>query len=197
MEVRSMHACFWPGIDQQRSLNEPTPTAHQVFDEFTVDEDGAPVYAFTQLMLPYMPYFSNCRGFDSFIPVYALLESSECSLPDDHAPDWWRWEHWPICVRRIILLVIGQELGFTLAICWAVWWSFHSLPHCLRYAHPVFPHEDDVVYVGPWDVGKMPIADWCTYSIDCQYEVSRSVMVVRYLFDYHWRGWDAITPYDA
>lgn len=41
-----------------------------------------------------------------------------------------------------------------------------------RYAHPVFPHEDDVVHVGPWDVGHQPIADWCTYSIECQYEVS-------------------------
>lgn len=41
-----------------------------------------------------------------------------------------------------------------------------------RYAYPVFPHEDDIVHVGPWDVGNMPIADWCTFSIDCQYEVS-------------------------
>lgn len=41
-----------------------------------------------------------------------------------------------------------------------------------RYAHPVFPHEDDIVYVGPWDVGSMPISDWCTYSVQCQYEVS-------------------------
>ncbi|CAM9709959.1 unnamed protein product [Ectocarpus sp. 12 AP-2014] len=79
-------------------------------------------------MLPYLPYFSNCRGFDSHIPVYALLESSQCALPDDHDSDWW------------------------------------------RYAHPVFPHEDDVVHVGPWDVGNKPIADWCTYSIECQYE---------------------------
>lgn len=63
---------------------------YQVFDEYTVSGDGTPVYAFTQLMLPYMPYFSNCRGFDSHIPVYALLESSQCALPDDHDSDWWR-----------------------------------------------------------------------------------------------------------
>lgn len=71
------------------SSESPTRTP-QVFDEFTVGEDGTPVYAFTQLMLPYMPYFSNCRGFDSYIPVYALLESSQCSLPEDHSSDWWR-----------------------------------------------------------------------------------------------------------
>lgn len=62
----------------------------QVFDEYTVSDDGTPVYAFSQLMLPYLPYFSNCRGFDSHIPVYALLESSQCTLPDDRDSDWWR-----------------------------------------------------------------------------------------------------------
>lgn len=55
-----------------------------------VGDDGAPVYGFTQLMLPYMPYFSNCRGFDSHIPVYALLESTQCALPEDQESDWWR-----------------------------------------------------------------------------------------------------------
>lgn len=49
-----------------------------------------------------------------------------------------------------------------------------SVRVCSRYAHPVFPHDDDVIYVGPWDVGSMPIADWCSYSIECQYEVSGS-----------------------
>lgn len=32
-------------------------------------------------MLPYLPYFSNCRGFDSSIPLFALTESSgNCTL---------------------------------------------------------------------------------------------------------------------
>lgn len=77
-------------IFHETVLSLDSLTSHsQVFDEFTVD-DGSPTYAFTQLMLPYMPYFSNCRGFDSYIPIYALLESSECSLPDDYTSDWWR-----------------------------------------------------------------------------------------------------------
>ena len=70
-------------------LTRKFDVAYQVFDGYEV-KDGAPVYAFTQLMLPYMPYFSNCRGFDSHIPVYALLESSQCALPGDHDSDWWR-----------------------------------------------------------------------------------------------------------
>lgn len=68
-----------------------TNETRQVFDEYSVSEDGAPVYAFSKLMLPYMPYFSNCRGFDSHIPVYALLESTQCTLPDDQDSDWWRY----------------------------------------------------------------------------------------------------------
>lgn len=42
----------------------------------------------------------------------------------------------------------------------------------VRYAHPTFPHEDDIVHVGPWDVGGEPTADWCMYSIECQFEVN-------------------------
>ena len=62
----------------------------QVFDEFMVDENNDPVYSFRQLILPYIPYFSNCRGFDSYIPIYALLESPQCALPETKDSDWWR-----------------------------------------------------------------------------------------------------------
>ncbi|CAM9243358.1 unnamed protein product, partial [Choristocarpus tenellus] len=125
----SITSDYWDNPASSNELGkEMKDTFHEVFDEFTVDGEGNPVYDFTQLILPYMPYFSNCRGYDSHIPIYALLESSECSLPDDHDSSWW------------------------------------------RYNYPVFPQEDDVVYVGPLDVGQSPIADWCTYSIECQYE---------------------------
>ena len=29
-----------------------------------------------QLYLPYLPYFSNCEGYDSFIPIFSLLEQN-------------------------------------------------------------------------------------------------------------------------
>jgi len=38
------------------------------------------------MALPYFPYFSNCKGFDTFIPIWTILErSKECDLiaPDD------------------------------------------------------------------------------------------------------------------
>lgn len=78
------------GLDLHASFAKLVVRKRQVFDEYTVSEDGTPVYAFTQLILPYMPYFSNCRGFDSHIPVYALLENTQCVLPDDHDINWWR-----------------------------------------------------------------------------------------------------------
>ena len=36
----------------------------------------------TQMILPYFPYFSNCREFDSYIPIWAITESEMCTLPD-------------------------------------------------------------------------------------------------------------------
>ena len=34
-----------------------------------------------QITLPYLPYFSNCKGFDTYIPIWAVLELyKECTL---------------------------------------------------------------------------------------------------------------------
>jgi len=38
---------------------------------------------FEQMTLPYLPYFSNCYGYDSYIPISELFESTECALPSD------------------------------------------------------------------------------------------------------------------
>ena len=34
------------------------------------------------MMLPYLPYFSNCDGFDSYIPIWRLFEHPDCELPE-------------------------------------------------------------------------------------------------------------------
>ena len=35
-----------------------------------------------------MPYISNCKGYDSYIPIFHLLESEQCAVPvDGTAPD--------------------------------------------------------------------------------------------------------------
>jgi hypothetical protein len=43
-------------------------------------------YGFDEMALPYFPYFSNCDGFDSYIPVFMLLEHPDCQLPEVRAP---------------------------------------------------------------------------------------------------------------
>lgn len=50
-----------------------------------------------KLILPYFPYFSNCRGYDSYIPIYAALESDQCDLPeeDEEYPASWYRRGWP------------------------------------------------------------------------------------------------------
>lgn len=45
-------------------------------------------YTFTKLTIPYLPYISNCKGYDSYIPIFHLLESDQCELPvEGTAPD--------------------------------------------------------------------------------------------------------------
>ena len=55
-------------------------------DSFKYDHDS--------VILPYLPYFSNCREFDSYVPLWAVVESSErCNLPGvtaDRPENWWR-----------------------------------------------------------------------------------------------------------
>ncbi|CAM9251995.1 unnamed protein product, partial [Phaeothamnion confervicola] len=122
---------YWdmPGATVE-ATKEMKDTFDEIFDHMTY-ADGTFTYDFTQMLLPYLPFFSSCRGFDSYVPIYALLESESCALPtvdDGYSSSWWRRDY------------------------------------------DVFPAQDDVKYVGPWDVSGVPIADWCELSIDCQYE---------------------------
>ncbi|GMH66707.1 hypothetical protein TL16_g04487 [Triparma laevis f. inornata] len=52
-----------------------TPPGGDSFDSYSFGE-------FESLILPYLPFFSNCREFDSYIPLWALLEDeTQCELP--------------------------------------------------------------------------------------------------------------------
>ena len=58
------------------------------------EPSGSYEYEHKSLILPYLPYFSNCREFDSYVPFWALVESAaHCQLPgvtDEFPEDWWR-----------------------------------------------------------------------------------------------------------
>ncbi|OQR94449.1 hypothetical protein ACHHYP_01279 [Achlya hypogyna] len=38
-------------------------------------------YDMANVILPYMPYFSHCRGYGRYMAIFDLLESDECELP--------------------------------------------------------------------------------------------------------------------
>jgi hypothetical protein len=58
------------------------------------EPNGAYKYEYTSLILPYLPFFSNCREFDSHVPLWAVVESAtQCELPgvtEQFPEDWWR-----------------------------------------------------------------------------------------------------------
>jgi hypothetical protein len=54
----------------------------EVFQETSQPTNGGDgTYAFARMLLPYMPYLSNCRGYDSHTPFFALTEDRTCSMP--------------------------------------------------------------------------------------------------------------------
>lgn len=100
----------------------------ETFQDTTYDSLNGYQFDFTTLLIGYLPYFSNCYGYDSYIPIWMLLESEDCELPDTYADDWF------------------------------------------RYKYPALPDQDDIRFVGPFDFFEDPIADWCTQTIQCNYE---------------------------
>ena len=58
------------------------------------ESDNSFKYDHNSIILPYLPYFSNCREFDSYVPLWAVVESSnQCNLPGvttDRPENWWR-----------------------------------------------------------------------------------------------------------
>jgi len=110
---------------------------------FASEVDPSSTSSLESLLLPYLPFFSNCREFDSYIPFHHLVEDSTCELPAFAGE-----------------LVTSQGgTGETFAESWPI-----------RTAFPAFPHDDDIYAVGPWQFGQQPISDWCTRRITCDYE---------------------------
>ena len=65
-------------------------------------ENKVYILDFQTLVIPYLPYFSNCNTFDSYIPIWMLLEGKECELPvgetfgSEYATDWPRYKFDPL-----------------------------------------------------------------------------------------------------
>ena len=93
---------------------------------------GSHQYDHNALILPYLPYFSNCHEFDSYVPLWAVVESqTECNLPgisDEYPEDWWR--------RRIAPLPHVDDVT---AIGPTDFWRFYPIADiCERRLHCTF-----------------------------------------------------------
>ena len=93
---------FWSNPYQSEvQAKEQTDLYFETFHGLSFDQStGSHEFELNSLILPYLPYFSNCREFDSYIPLWALAESSdECKLPrvSSQYPDtWWRRKIQPL-----------------------------------------------------------------------------------------------------
>ena len=97
------------------------------------------------ISVPYLPYFSNCREWDSYVVFHNLVESDRCELPPETT----------------------REGAFSDPMA-------PKLTPWRRYAYPPLPHYDDVQAVKFLDIAlgfdKVPLADWCERRVTCSYE---------------------------
>ena len=95
--------------------------------------------------MPYLPYFSNCREWDSYVVFHNLVESDRCQLPPETT----------------------REGAFSDPMA-------PKLTPWRRYSYPPLPHYDDVQAVKFLDIAlgfdKVPLADWCERRVTCAYE---------------------------
>ncbi|KAH8094066.1 hypothetical protein JL720_4055 [Aureococcus anophagefferens] len=94
------------------------------------------------VLLPYMPYFSNCREWDSYIPFSNLVESDQCALPPDTTRMAETPETKPTPTKR---------------------YSHPPLPHFDSIQAVKAPD----LFV---QFDMVPLADWCERTVECTYE---------------------------
>jgi hypothetical protein len=71
---------YWDQPKLVTTLKAEVDKYREIFQEIDFG-NGVGVYAFERMVLPYLPYFSNCKGYDSHIPFFALVEDAQCKHP--------------------------------------------------------------------------------------------------------------------
>lgn len=85
---------FWDNPYQSADMAKQQSDLY--FETFHGVSPDGPGYKYSHgsLILPFLPYFSNCREFDSHVPLWAVVESaSQCQLPgatEEYPADWYR-----------------------------------------------------------------------------------------------------------
>jgi len=87
-------SAFWgmPALTADNS-KEILDAYFETFHDTTYDPINGYVFNFDTLLIPYLPYFSNCHTFDSYIPIWLLVEGKECELPDTYNKTWYRYKY--------------------------------------------------------------------------------------------------------
>ncbi|KAL7513815.1 hypothetical protein ACHAXN_011176 [Cyclotella atomus] len=86
---------FWSNpFPSVLTVKKHTDSYFETWHGLSIDTGGNYKYDHESVILPFLPYFSNCREFDSYVPLWAVLESSsQCELPGittEYPEDWWR-----------------------------------------------------------------------------------------------------------
>ena len=92
---------FWENPFPSSELaKESTDTYFESFHGLQLLDGDRYDYDHKDIILPYLPYFSNCREFDSYIALWALVESENaCELPEistNFNENWWRRDFKPL-----------------------------------------------------------------------------------------------------
>merc|ERR1719197_147946 len=71
------------GVVTRRVFHQLIEDYREIFHDSSETDAGDYEYAFETLVLPYLPYFSSCSGYDSYIPIFALMEDPACDYPEE------------------------------------------------------------------------------------------------------------------
>jgi hypothetical protein len=103
-------------INSDNFWNQPSTTVaeskeqldayFETFHQTTYDPSTGYSFDLNNLLLPYLPFFSNCYTFDSYIPIWLLFEGKECILPDSYPRTWFRYNY-PALVDEDQIKVVG------------------------------------------------------------------------------------------
>lgn len=85
---------FWgmPALTSDES-KEILDAYFETFQDTTYDPINGYVFNFDTLLIPYLPYFSSCNTFDSYVPIWLVTEGQECALPDYYNKTWYRYKY--------------------------------------------------------------------------------------------------------
>ena len=112
---------FWslpaPTSDETKELID---AYFETFYQMTYDASTGYQFAFSTMIIPYLPYFSNCFQYDSYIPFWQLFESKECKLPQNYPEGWARYKYPSLPNQDDIQYVSSWDVGAEPIADWCI-----------------------------------------------------------------------------